>query len=130
MAQGFIPYKLLNPKRLPVAARTSRPGHPQEGYKELLGKALKFKITQVRRTGDEPWSARRGGSVSFPYTQEAGLDGSGVRRLGGGHIPPGRAGRCLSLACTSGSRVPGPALLCNAAHCSLHPHLRPRLCPL
>ncbi len=53
--QGFIPYKLLDPQRLPEEARSARSGHPQDGYKQLLGKSLKFKITQVRqRRGCRP----------------------------------------------------------------------------
>lgn len=32
---------------MPPAARATRVTHPQEGYKSMLGKPLKFKITQV-----------------------------------------------------------------------------------
>ncbi|GAB4814294.1 hypothetical protein N2152v2_001340 [Parachlorella kessleri] len=44
---GFVPYKLLDPARLPADARNIKQGHPQEGYKNLLGKQLKFKIAQI-----------------------------------------------------------------------------------
>ena len=47
LLQGFVPYKLLDPARLPADARNIKQGHPQEGYKNLLGKQLKFKIAQV-----------------------------------------------------------------------------------
>ena len=56
--QGFVPYKLLDPARLPADARNIKQGHPQEGYKNLLGKQLKFKIAQVGWLG-----AGRGVSV-------------------------------------------------------------------